>query len=231
MNQYQYGRQNRQRSGGGCGKIALIGGGCLLVVILGFVGLLIVGGFFWDRGTEAGGNLVSDWVSDQIGTDIEDRANAIDDVTADLPEAREFDDRDSYLEFLDSYNREFVASMERIARLVQNPQLRNDAWADDVAREIALIRHLEDEARDVTPPEEFSEAHQHWVTGMDEYRKAIDSTASALDNVSPNQLADAISSLNSATQSYISMAESLDEMGALEDMETIEELRNLERQR
>jgi hypothetical protein len=230
MNQYGY-QQRRQQSGGGCGRIALFGGGCVLLLILGFVGIIVAAGLFWDRGTEAGGNLVSNWVTDQFGTDLSDRADAIEDVTADLPEARDFDDRDSYLEFLDSYNREFVAAMERVADLVRRPQLQDDDWQDSLAREIALIRHMESEASNITPPEDFQQAHEHWTTGMSEYRQAIDSTANAMDNVSPTQLGEAVGSLSMAVQSYISMAESLDQMGAMDDLQTIEELRNIEHQR
>ncbi len=229
MNQRHYGQQRRQ-SGGGCGKIALYGGGCIVILMLGFVGIIVAGSLFWDRGTEAGGNFVAGWVTDRFGTDISDRAESIEHVTSDLPEARQFDDRDSYLEFLESYHREFASAMERVAALVQRPQLQDDDWADDLAHEIAVIRHLESEARDVTPPEEFQQAHDHWVQGMGEYRQAIDSTASAIDNLSPTQLGEAVGSLSRATQSYISMAESLDEMGALDDLKTIEELRNIQHQ-
>jgi hypothetical protein len=229
MNQYQYG-QRRQQSGGGCGRLALYGGGCIVVVIVGFVGLIVAGSLFWDRGVDAGSNLVSNWASEQFGTDLSDRADAVEDATSNLPEARSFENREDYLHFLDEYNREFVASMERVAELVRRPQLQDDGWQDNLAREIAVVRHLEDEAHEVAAPEGFEQAHQHWVSGMGEYRRAIDSTASAMDNLSPSQLAEAVGSLSTATQSYIQMAESLDEMGALDDLQTIEELRDIEHQ-
>ncbi len=228
MNQSSYYQQSQRQSGGGCGRIALYGGGCLVVVLIGFVGIIVAGSLFWDRGVDAGGNLVSNWVSDQFGTDIGERADSADEVTADLPDARSFGDGDSYLEFLDAYHREFAASMERVAELVQNPQLRNDDWQDDLAREIAVIRHLEDEARDVDPPEDFQDAHEHWVTGMGEYRQAIDSTASAMDELSPTQFAEAIGSLTMATRSYIHMAENLEQMGALDELREMEELREMD---
>lgn len=224
MYQQRYSEPYRQKSSSGCGKFALIGGGCLVVLLIGFVGMLIAGGLLWDRGTEAGGNFVSNWVSEQIGTDISDRADAVDNVSSELPDAREFDNREDYLSFLDSYNKEFVASMERVAELVSSPQLQDDQWADDVAQEIALIRHLEEEARDVTPPEDLQPAHDHWLTGMSEYRRAVDTTASALDNASISELGEGIGALSSATQSYAQMARSLDDMGVLDDLETIEDL-------
>lgn len=230
MNQHQYRGPQRGQSGGGCGRIALIGGGCLAVVVVGFVVLIVAGSLFWDRGTEAGGNFVSSWISDQIGTDISQRADAVDDMTSDLPEARDFESRDDYLRFLDQYNYEFAAAMQRVADFVRNPQLQDDEWQDELAREIALVRHLEQEAHQATPPEEFATAHQQWTTGMTEYRQAIDSAADAMDNVSPTQLGEAIGLMSSAIQNYIQMAESLDELGALDDLESIEELRNLQQQ-
>ena len=228
MSQPSYYPQHQQRSGGGCGRLALIGGGCIVVLILGFVGIIVAGSLFWDRGVEMGENAVSSWVSDQFGTDISDRAESVDEVSADLPEARSFQDRDSYLEFLDSYHREFAASMERVGELVQNPQLRDEAWQDELAQEIAVIRHLEDEAQGVEPPAEFEEAHQHWVNGMGEYRQATDSAASAMDDLSPTRFAEAIGSLSMATRSYIQMAENLNETGALDDLREMEELREMD---
>ena len=228
MNQPSYYPQNQQRSGGGCGRLALIGGGCIVVVILGFVAVIVAGSLFWDRGVEMGENAVSSWVSDQFGTDISERAESVDEVSSDLPEARSFEDRDSYMEFLDSYHREFAASMERVGELVQNPQLRDEAWQDELAQEIAVIRHLEEEARSVEPPADFQEAHDHWVTGMGEYRQATDSAASAMDDLSPARFAEAIGSLSMATRSYIQMAENLDQMGALDDLREMEELREMD---
>lgn len=228
MNQPSYYPQNEQRSGGGCGRLVLIGGGCIVVLILGFVGFIVAASLFWDRGVELGGNVVSDWATDQFGTDVSERAESVDEVGADLPEARSFEDRDSYLEFLDSYHREFAASMERVGELVQNPQLRDDEWQDDLAQEIAVIRHLEEEAQSVEPPADFQEAHDHWVTGMSEYRKATDSAAGAMDELSPARFAEAIGSLGMATESYVQMAENLDEMGALDDLREMEELREMD---
>lgn len=230
MNQHQYRQTQSRQSGGGCGRIALIGGGCAVFVVVGFIVLIVAGSLFWDRGTEAGGNFVSSWVSDQLGTDISQRVDAVDDLTSDLPEARDFDNRNDYLHFLDRHNAEFAAAMQRVADLVRRPQLQDDEWQDDLAREIALVRHLEQEAQRATPPEDFETAHQQWTTGMTEYRQAIDSTADAMDNLSPTQLGEAVGSMSSAIQTYIQMAESLDELGALDDLESLEELRNLQQQ-
>jgi hypothetical protein len=226
MNQYQYSQPYRKKSNSGCGRVAVIGGGCVVVLLLGFVGILVTGGLLWDRGTEAGGNFVSNWVSEQIGTDISARADAVAHVSADLPDARVFHEREEYLAFLDSYNREFARSMERVANLVSSPQLQNDEWANEVATEIALIRHIENEARHATPPEELSPAHEHWVSGMEDYRRAIDTAASALDNASISELGEGIGALSSATQSYIQMARELEDLGVIEDLHTIEELKD-----
>jgi hypothetical protein len=208
----------------------MVGGGCVAFVVVGFVVLIIAGSLFWDRGTEAGGNFVSSWLTDQFGTDISQRVDAVDGVTADLPEAGHIEDRDSYLHFLDEYNREFVAAMERVAELVRRPQLQDDTWQDNLAAEIALVRHMEQEAQQVTPPEEFETAHQQWTSAMSEYRQAVDSTADAMDNISPTQLGEAVGSLSSAIQTYIEMGRTLDELGALDDLQTIEELRDLQHQ-
>ncbi|TVR68728.1 MAG: hypothetical protein EA415_15715 [Sphaerobacteraceae bacterium] len=230
MNQRTYHQTQSRQSGGGCGRIAMIGGGCVAFVVVGFVVLIVAGSLFWDRGTEAGGNFVSSWLTDQFGTDISDRAASVDDFAEDLSEPQAFGDRESYLHFLEEYNREFAATMGRVADLVRRPQLQDDDWQDKLAREIAMVRHLEQEAGNATPPEEFETAHERWTTGMTEYRQAIDSTASALDSLSPSQLGEAVGSLSSATQSYIQMGEALDELGALEDLETIEKLRDLQHQ-
>jgi hypothetical protein len=187
--------------------------------------MLVAGGLFWDRGTEAGGNFVSNWVSEQIGTDISDRADAVQDVTVNLPDARDFDNNDAYIEFMKSYHQEFAASMQRVGDLVSDPRMRDDDWTDRLAGEIAVIRHLEQEATQVSPPPDMQEAHDHWVTGMGEYRRAVDTTASALDNASLSDLAEGIGALSSATQSYIQMGQILDDMGVLEDSETIQNLR------
>jgi hypothetical protein len=228
MNQYQQTYPQRSRSTSGCGKIAMIGGGCVVIMVIAFIGLLVAGGLLWDRGSEAGGNFVSNWISDRYGSDISDRADAIDDVTANLPEARDFDNQEDYLNFLESYNREFARAMQETADLLSRPQLQNDAWLDDVARQIAIVRQLESEARSVTPPAELQPAHDHWVDGMSEYRSAVDSAASALDNLSPSQLMESITSLNNATQSYIQMGRTLDDMGLLEDLQTMEQLREID---
>jgi hypothetical protein len=206
----------------------MFGGGCVVIVFLGFIGLLVAGGLFWDRGTEAGTNFASNWVAEQFGSDISDRADAVTEVSSDLPEAREFNDRDSYLEFLDSYHREFATTMESVAELLRNPQIQNEEWQDDMAQQIAVIRHLDAEAREVTPPPDLEDAHDNWVNGMGEYRRAVDTTASAVDNVSPSQLVEAIGALNSATQFYVETARSLDDIGALDELETLENLQEIE---
>jgi hypothetical protein len=228
MYQNQFSTRRQQRSASGCGRIAMFGGGCIVILLLGFVGLIVAGGFLWDRGTEAGGNFVSNWLSDQIATDISERVDAVEHVHSDLPEPRHFDNRDEYLHFLESYNREFAGAMERVAELVRRPELRDDDWADHVAREIALVRQLESNAREANPPAELETAHGHWTHGMGEYRRAIDATANAVDNLSISEFGEAVGALSAATQSYLAMAQSLDDMGALEDLQTIEELRQIE---
>jgi hypothetical protein len=225
MDRYQYSQPYRQKSNSGCGKVAMVGGGCIVVLLLGFVGLLVTGGLLWDRGTEAGGNVVSNWVSQQIGTDISDRADAVEDLAFSLPEAREFDDSESYMDFLKSYHQEFAASMQRVGELVSDPQMRDEDWSSQLAQEIALIRHLEEEAQQVSPPPDMQEAHGHWIEGMGEYRRAVDKTASALDNASLSDLAEGVGALSSATRSYIQMGQILDDMGVLDDQETIRKLR------
>jgi hypothetical protein len=224
MNQYQYSQPYRKKSNSGCGRVAIFGGGCVVVLLLGFVGLLVAGGLLWDRGTEAGGNVVSNWVSEQIGTDISDRVDAVEGIDLALPEAREFDDSESYMDFLESYHKEFAASMQRVGELVSDPKMRDDEWSGQLAQEIALIRYLEEEAHQVTPPADMNEAHGHWTEGMGEYRRAMDKTASALDNASLSDLAEGIGALSSATRSYVQMGQILDDMGVLEDRETIRKL-------
>jgi hypothetical protein len=231
MNQRQYRQPRSRQSSGGCGRIAMIGGGCVAFVVVGFIVLIVAGSLFWDRGTEAGGNFASSWVSERFGTDISQRADSVEDLAADLPEARQFNSREEYLHFLDSYNAEFAAAMQRVADLVRSPQFQNDDWQDQLANEIALVRHMEQEVQQAAPPEEFETAHQQWTTGMSEYRQAIDSTADALDNLSSTQLGEAVGSMSSAIQTYIEMAESLDELGALDELESLEELRNLQQQK
>ncbi len=206
----------------------MIGGGCVLVLILGFVGLLVAGGLLWDRGVDAGGNIVSNWVEDQIGTDISDRDDAEPTLSADLPEPRAFETRDEYLQFLDAYTREFGLTMENIAELLANPQLRDDDWQSEMAREIAAIRQVEEQARSAQPPDAFNDAHEQWSNGMGEYRRAVDSTANALDSASPSGLVDAIDALNNATRSFIEMGRMLEDIGALDELQQLEDLDEIE---
>jgi hypothetical protein len=228
MYQNQFSPRRQQRSTSGCGNVAVFGGGCVVILLLGFVGLLVAGGLLWDRGTEAGGNFVSSWLSDQIATDISERVDAVELAESDLPEPRNFEHRDEYLKFLENYNREFASAMERVADLVRRPDLQDDEWADQVAREIAVVRQLESRAREANPPTGLETAHDHWTHGMGEYRRAIDSTASAVDNLSLSEFGEGVGALSTATQSYIAMAQSLDDMGALDDLQIIEDLRQIE---
>lgn len=218
----------RSTSGGGCSRFLLIGGGCLAVIVVGLICVVVGGGFLWDRSTEEGGNWASEWLSEQIGTDISDRAEEADQITGSLPEPASFDSEDEYLEFLRAHNREAVAAVEEIGRLLSNPRPNNDQWKDDVAQQVSVIRQLEEQVRQATPPGHLQDAHNHWVTGMEEFRRASDSTVDALDNFSPGSLGDALDAMNNAAQSYARMAETLREQGVVDQIETIDGLTPVE---
>lgn len=211
-------------SGRGCSRFLLIGGGCLLLLILGLVGTVIAGGMIWDRTTDAGGAWASNWISDRLGSDISERADEAQQVSDSLPEPRTFNDEDAYVDFLRSHNQEAVAAVEELGRLLSSPRLNDDQWADDVAGQVAVIRQLEEQARQATPPEHLQDAHEHWVTGMQELRRASDSAATALDEFNLGAIGEALDSMNHAASSYASMAENLREQGVVDEIETVDEL-------
>lgn len=174
--------------------------------------MILAAGLFWDRATVAGLNWATDWVVDRASSDISDRVADAEDSMSHLPEPRQFDSRAEYLDALNAYNREFLTAMGRISALLSNPRLQDDDWSEDVAEQIAVIRHLESRAEAMGPPNDTREVHEHWVSSVREYRRAMDSTASALDNLSPTELVEAIASMERATESYESMRRSLDEL-------------------
>lgn len=227
MRQNRFGPRSAPGSGG-CSRYLLIGGGCLAVLIIGLIGAFVVGGLLWDRGSEAGANWASDWVSDRFGTDISERADLAEETIEDLPEPENFNGTDGYVEFLKSHNREFANAMDELGRLLSRPQLNDDQWSDDVAEQIAVIRQLESQAQQAAPPDGMEETHQHWLEGMGEFRRATDMTARAMDDFSPSGLGDAVDAMNNATHSYVAMAETLRDQGVLDDLEPIEDLETVD---
>ncbi|MFW6076045.1 MAG: hypothetical protein ACOC9Y_10650 [Chloroflexota bacterium] len=207
----------------------LIGGGCLLILIIGLVGTLIAGGVIWDRATDEGSDWASDLVSEQLGNDISDRADDTEQVPESLPEPRSFSDEDAYVDFLRSHNQEAVSAVEELGSLLSSPQLNDDQWSDDVAGQIAVIRQVEERARQASPPDQLQSAHEDWTTAMQEFRRASDSTATALDEFDIGAIGEALDSMNRAARSYASMADSLREQGIVEDIESVDGLTPTER--
>jgi hypothetical protein len=196
----------RESSGSGCGRIALFGAGCLVISIVSVIALVVAASVFWERGSEP----VVGWALDRaIGgsSDVSSRVDNIDVAVFEIPAARDFDNRDDYLSHVDQYNREIGQAIEQISRLLSSPQLQDEQWNDDLARELARIRNVRDQARQIDPPDDLQHVHQHWADGIDGVGSAFDSVAEALDDLSPSKLVEAVSSLESASRSYAEMME------------------------
>jgi hypothetical protein len=209
--QYQYRPQSQTQSGGGCGRVLILAGGCLVVVLIASVAVILAAGLIWDRGSEAGINWATNWAVDRASSDIGDRIGDDGEASDGDREPRQIDDRDEYLDALETYNQEFLTAMEEIARLLSNPHLQDDDWSEAVAGQIREIRRIEADARAISPPPGMDQVHDAWVESLGESRRAMDLAAGALDELSPTRLVEALEAMDQATRSYESMVDSLNE--------------------
>ena len=211
MNPHQFNPQTSRQSSSGCGRLALVGAGCIVILIVGLVGFVVAANILWDRGSEPAVR----WAFERaIGgsSDVSSRVEDADVSEFDIPDARSFDNRDEYIQAAEDYHREIGRAIEEIGRLLSDPDFQGDQWNDDLAQQLARIRHVRDQARDVEPPSELESVHEHWVNGVDGVTEAMNSVAEGLDDLSPSKLVEAFESLDQASRSYRSMTEALQEM-------------------
>ncbi len=86
----------------------------------------------------------------------------------------------AYVRGIVDHARRTTAVLERLKTLSAEPRLFDAAWERDVSREIATVRSLVQEAREMDPPDAFTDAHARYLGAMDSLEAMAETYDSAL---------------------------------------------------
>lgn len=94
----------------------------------------------------------------------------------------------AYAAILEEQSRTMGDSLNRAADLFENPLLFDDNWIISVATELAIWRITYDEARALTPPEEFGGVHDKWLQSLSSFDSAATNIANGIDNLDADEI-------------------------------------------
>jgi len=92
--------------------------------------------------------------------------------------------------------------------LMQNPQFFNDEWTIKVATQIAIMRTLVDEARELKAPDKFTEVHSEYMKGIEDFSWMADNLPKAIDDLDTQAIEKCTEKMQSGT-AYIGQATKL----------------------
>ena len=80
----------------------------------------------------------------------------------------------TYIRTIVNHAQRTIATVDRLKALSASPGLTDPAWEDDVTGEIATVRSLITEAREISAPDAFADVHQRYLRAMDSLESMAD---------------------------------------------------------
>jgi hypothetical protein len=81
-----------------------------------------------------------------------------------------------------------VAAMSEASNLMENAQIGNDEWIQDLATQLARIRLLYDEALEMEPPSSMVDIHYKYIQAMSHIDTCTDFITEGIDTLNVNLL-------------------------------------------
>jgi len=88
----------------------------------------------------------------------------------------------AYVRAITEQSRQWGNTLTKLGEYLQAPQYADQNWVINVATQLATMRTLAEEARNLDPPPKFKEVHSQYLLACESYEKCSHLLANGIDN-------------------------------------------------